>query len=60
MGHPVSDDVFSDGDLWPDMSDSDEQWVAFAVTRGVAKAAAQAMSKQNLIKALLRLDNSSE
>lgn len=48
-----------DGDYWPNVSDSLEQWIDFAVTRGVSRVTAQSMTKNDLIKALLRLDNTS-
>lgn len=60
MGTPVPGEVFIDDDMWPDVSDPVEVWVGFAVRRGVSRAAAQAMSKPDLIRALLRLDNTSE
>lgn len=50
---PVLDD-------WPRVEDSAERWIEFAVSLGVKRAAATAMSKPDLIKSLTRLDTSSE
>jgi hypothetical protein len=50
---PVLDD-------WPRVEDSPQRWVDFAVSMGVARRAATAMSKPDLIKCLTRLDTSSE
>lgn len=47
-------------DEWPDAQDSTERWVDFAVSMGVRRATANAMSKPDLIKCLVRLDTSSE
>lgn len=52
--HP---DDFSDDDMWPDLSDPADMWVEFAVKRGVARHAANSMSKSDLVKALMRLDS---
>lgn len=48
---PVLDD-------WPEVADSPERWVEFAVSLGVARRTATAMSKADLIKCLTRLDTS--
>jgi hypothetical protein len=47
-------------DDWPRVEDSLQRWVDFAVSMGVARRAATAMSKPDLIKCLTRLDTSSE
>ena len=47
-------------DDWPHVEDTLEVWVQFAVSRGVNRVAAQQMNKQDLIKCLTRLDNTSE
>lgn len=48
---PVLDD-------WPAVEDSADRWIDFAVSMGVARRAATAMSKADLIKCLTRLDTS--
>jgi hypothetical protein len=50
---PVLDD-------WPRVEDEPQRWVDFAVSLGVKRAAAQSMSKPDLIKCLIRLDTGSE
>lgn len=47
-------------DDWPHVEDTDAAWVQFAVSRGVKRDAAARMNKQDLIKCLTRLDNTSE
>ena len=41
---------------WPDLSDPKQVWVDFAVSRGVKRSTAQAMSKTNLVKTLDRME----
>lgn len=43
---------------WPNAQDDHDTWIRFAVHLGVARRAAAAMSKTDLIKSLNRLDTS--
>lgn len=41
---------------WPSAHDDRDTWIRFAVHLGVARRAAESMSKTDLIKSLNRLD----
>ena len=53
-------DVEFDDGCWPDLSDPHMVWLEFAVSRGVKRTIAQAMSKAALNKSLDRMESDDE